>query len=134
MCTKESNIMGFKLNLHPNKAKQVVKQAADNIDIASLQKSLLERNASQLDFTAQFQKLFDDISNAISAELFNAQYKETPVTKKLKEIQTKVSKARNIDEITSLRKSFEAIISPENAAKSFDGAKQLGINALIKKK
>lgn len=133
MCTKERNVVGLKLNLHLNKAKAVAKNVAD-IDIESLQKSLLQQNAAQLDFTSQFQKLFDDISNAISTELFNAQYKETPVTKKLKEIQTKVSKARNIDEITSLRKSFEAIISPENAAKSFDGAKQLGINALINKK
>ena len=126
--------MGFKLNLHPNKAKTVARQAVEDIDVTSLQKSLLQQNATQLDFTSQFQKLFDDISNAISTEFFNAQYRETPALKKLREIQTKVSKAKNVDEINALRKSFEAIISTENTTKSIDAAKQLGINSLINKK
>ena len=133
MCTKESKVVGFKINLHLNKAKAVAKSAAD-IDIESLQKSLLQQNATQLDFTSQFQKLFDDISNAISTEFFNAQYKETPILKRLKEVQTKASSAKTIDEIATIRKSFEAIISTKNTTKGIDAAKQLGINALINKK
>ena len=79
--------MGFKLNLHPNKVKKVAetvtKQVSD-IDISSLQNSLLQKNASQIDFVSQLQKFFDEISNAISKELFNSQFKETQVVKKLK--------------------------------------------------
>ena len=129
--------MGFKLNIHPNKAKKVAetvtKQVAD-IDIASLQNSLLQKNASQIDFMSQFQKLFDDISGAISKEFFNSQYKETQLIKKLKELQSQSSKAKNIDEITALRKSFDALIQSCNSSKNIEAAKQLGINALIKKK
>ena len=134
MCTKGNNVVGFKLNLHPNKAKTVAKQAVTDVDIESLQKSLLQQNATQLEFTSQFHKLFDDISNAISTEFFNSQYKETPILKKLKEIQAKVSKAKTIDEIASLRKNFESIISSENTQKSINAANQLGVNALINKK
>ena len=134
MCTKESNIMGFKLNLHPNKAKAVAKQVTADIDIETLQQSLLQKNASQLDFTTQFQKLFTDISNAISTEFFNAQYRETQTLKALKELQEKSSKAKSIDEVNSIRKSFEAIITSKNTTKSIEAGHQLGINALIKKK
>ena len=126
--------MGFKLNLHPNKVKAVAKQVTANIDIETLQQSLLQKNASQLDFMSQFQKLFDDISGAISKEFFNSQYKETQLIKKLKELQSQSSKAKSIDEITALRKSFDALIQSCNSSKNIEAAKQLGINALIKKK
>lgn len=133
--------MGFKFNLHLNKAKattdkvaqQVAKQVAD-IDVSSLQNSLLQKNASQLDFITQFQSLFDDISNAISKELFNSQYKETQVVKKLKDLQAQSSKAKTPDEIALIRNAFDDIVGKTNATKNLEAARQLGINALVNKK
>ncbi|MBQ8887784.1 MAG: hypothetical protein IJY61_08805 [Candidatus Gastranaerophilales bacterium] len=126
--------MGFKLNLHPNKVKEVAKRTAKDIDIESLQKSLLQKNSSQIDFASQFQKLFDDISNSISKEFFNSQYKETPTVKRLKDLQSQVSKAKTSDELASIKAQFEALISQTNAEKSFNSARQIGINSLIQKK
>ena len=133
--------MGFKFNLHLNKAKattdkvaqQVAKQVAD-IDVTSLQNSLLQKNASQLDFISQFQSLFDDISNAISRELFNSQYKETQVVKMLKDLQAQSSKAKTPDEIALIRNAFDDIVCKTNATKNLEAARQLGINALVNKK
>ena len=133
--------MAFKLNLHLHKAKKdteqvletVAKQVAD-IDVTSIQNSLLQKNASQLDFVSQFQSLLDDISNAISKELFNSQYEETQIVKKLRDLQAQCSKAKTLDEIATIRKAFDDIVGKTNATKNLQAAEQLGINALIKKK
>ena len=133
--------MAFKLNLNLHKAKKVTEQVAEtvakqvaDIDVTSIQGSLLQKNASQLDFVSQFQSLFDDISNAISKELFNSQYKETQIVKKLRDLQTQSSKAKTADEIAAIRKSLDSLVGQANASKNFEAAKQMGINALINKK
>ena len=126
--------MGFKLNLHPNKVKDVAQKAAKDIDVESLQKSLLQKNSSQIDFVSQLQKLFDDISTSISKEFFNSQYKETPTIKKLKDLQAQVSKAKTSDELTKIKAQFEGLVSKTNAEQNFNSAKQIGINSLVKKK
>ena len=134
--------MAFKLNLHLHKAAKkgteqvsetVAKQVAD-IDVTSIQNSLLQNNASQLDFVSQFQSLLDDISNAISKELFNSQYKETQIVKKLRVLQAQSSKAKTADEIAAIRKSLDSLVGQANASKNFEAAKQMGKNALINKK
>ena len=133
--------MAFKLNLHLHKAKKdteqvletVAKQVAD-IDVTSIQNSLLKNNASQLDFVSQFQSLLDDISNAISKELFNSQYRETQIVKKLRDLQAQSSKAKTADEIATIRKAFDDIVGKTNATKNLEAARQLGINALVNKK
>ena len=133
--------MAFKLNLNLHKAKKVTEQVAEtvakqvaDIDVTSIQGSLLQKNASQLDFVSQFQSLFDDISNAISKELFNSQYKETQIVKKLRDLQAQSSKAKTADEIAAIRKSLDSLVGQANASKNFEAAKQMGINALINKK
>ena len=123
--------MGFKLNFHP---KKQVKTPKDDIDVTSIQNTLLQKNASQLDFVSQFQSLFDDISKEISKELFNSQYKETPLLKKLKDLQTKASKAKTTEEITAIRKSLDDLVAQTNNTKNIKAAEQLGINSLISKK
>ena len=94
----------------------------------------MQKNASQLDFVSQFQSLFDDISKEISKELFNSQYKETPLLKKLKDLQTKASKAKTTEEITAIRKSLDDLVAQTNNTKNIKAAEQLGINSLISKK
>ena len=133
--------MAFKLNLHLHKAKNVTEQVAEtvakqvaDIDVTSIQNSLLQKNASQLDFVSQFQSLLDDISNAISKELFNSQYKETQLVKKLRDLQSQSSKAKTSDEIAAIRKTLDGLVGQTNASKNFEAAKQIGINALINKK
>ena len=123
--------MGFKLNFHQ---KKQVKTPKDDIDVTSIQNTLLQKNASQLDFVSQFQSLFDDISKEISKELFNSQYKETPLLKKLKDLQTKTSKAKTTEEITAIRKSLDDLVAQTNNTKNIKAAEQLGINSLISKK
>ena len=124
-------IVGFQLNFHP---KKQVKTPKDDIDVTSIQNTLLQKNASQLDFVSQFQSLFDDISKEISKELFNSQYKETPLLKKLKDLQTKASKAKTTEEITAIRKSLDDLVAQTNNTKNIKAAEQLGINSLISKK
>lgn len=133
--------MAFKLNLHLHKAKNVTEQVAEtvakqvaDIDVTSIQNSLLQKNASQLDFVSQFQSLLDDISNAISKELFNSQYKETKLVKQLRDLQSQSSKAKTSDEIAAIRKTLDGLVGQTNASKNFEAAKQIGINALINKK
>ena len=134
MYRNESDIMGFKLNLHPNKVKEVARQTAKDIDVESIQKSLLQKNSSQINFASQLQKLFDDISNSISKEFFNSQYKETPTIKQLKALQAQVSKAKTSDELATIKAQVEGLISQTDAQKSFNSARQIGINSIIKKK
>ena len=125
------------MNLQLNKAKKVVEkvaQQATDIDVETIQKSLLQKNAIQSDFVSEFQCLFDDISNAISKEFFNSQYKETRLVKKLKDLQTQSSKAKSIDELIIIRKNFDSLIGDVNHSKNIDASRQLGINALIKRK
>ena len=133
--------MAFKLNLHLHKTKKVTEQLSEtvakqvaDIDVTSIQNSLLQKNASQLDFVSQFQSLLDDISNAISKELFNSQYKETQLVKKLRDLQSQSSKAKTSDEIAAIRKTLDGLVGQTNASKNFEAAKQIGINALINKK
>ena len=129
--------MGFKFGLPINKAKSATKaiqrQMAD-IDVESLQKTLLQRNTSQIEFASQFQKLSDDISKAISTAFFNSQYQETQLIKKLKDLQIQASRAKTPKEIDSIKQALDELINKTNTSNNIKAGNQIGINALINKK